>query len=73
MPADSKADDPAADPAIIEEARRLSADIEENAQPGEDSPDAARQMDAEFDERVKYIATLESTYRTEKIEIGIRD
>jgi hypothetical protein len=73
VPADFKADDPATDPAILEEAQRLSADIEENAQPGEDSPDAASQIQAEFDERLKYFATLESTYRTEKIEIGIRD
>jgi Sulfotransferase family len=66
VPADFKADDPATDPAIVEEAQRLSADIEENAQPGEGSLDAASQIEAEFDERVKYIATLESTYRTEK-------
>jgi prefoldin subunit 5 len=50
----------------MEEAQRLSADIEKNAQPGEDSPDAASQIEAEFDERVKYFATLDSTYRTEK-------
>jgi hypothetical protein len=66
VPADFKADDTATDPAIVEEAQRLSADIEENAQPGEGSPDAARQIDVEFGERVKYIATLERTYRVEK-------
>ena len=43
--------------------------IEENAQPSETSPDATRQIDAEFWERVKYIATLESTYRTEKSKL----
>jgi hypothetical protein len=66
VPADFKADNPATDPTIVGEAQRLSADIEENAQPGETSPDASSQIEAEFDERVKYFATLESTYRTEK-------
>ncbi len=66
VPADFKADDQGTDPAIVEEAQRLSADVEENAQPSEASPDAARQIDAEFCESVKYIATLESTYRMEK-------
>jgi len=69
VPADFKADDPGTDPAIVEEAQRLSADIEENAQPSEASPDAARQIDAEFCDRVKYIATLEGTYRTEKSKL----
>ena len=66
MPADFKVDDPATDPAIVEEAQRLSADIEENAQPSETSSDASSQIEAELGERVKYIATLESTYRMEK-------
>src|SRR5205807_6361283 len=69
VPADFKADDPGTDPGIVEEAQRLCADIEESAQPSEASPDAARQIDAEFCERVKYIATLESTYRTEKSKL----
>src|SRR5438105_4207247 len=45
VPADFKADDPGTDPAIAEEAQRLSADIEESAQPSEASTEAIRQID----------------------------
>ena len=41
VPPDFKSDDPATDPAIAEEARRLSAEIEQTSQPTEHSPAAA--------------------------------
>ena len=58
VPPDFKSDDPATDPAIVEEARRLSAEIEQTSQPTEHSPAAADELEAEFDARVKYIATF---------------
>ncbi len=58
VPPDFKSDDPAIDPAIVEEARRLSADIEKTPQPIEPSPVAADELEAEFGARVKYIATF---------------
>jgi len=45
-------------PAIAEEARRLSAEIEQTCQPGPHSPAAADELEAEFDARVKHIATF---------------
>lgn len=56
VPADFKSDDPATDPAIIEEARRLSAEIEQTSQPADRSPVAADELDAEFVARVPHTA-----------------
>ena len=57
VPPDFKSDDPATDPAIAEEARRLSAEIEQTSQPTEHSPAAADELEAEFGARVKHIST----------------
>jgi hypothetical protein len=54
VPPDFKSDDPASDPAIVEEARRLSADVEKTPQPIEPSPVAADEVEAEFGSRVNY-------------------
>jgi hypothetical protein len=40
----------------VEEARRLSAEIEQTSQPSEQSPVAADELDAEFKARVEHIA-----------------
>jgi Sulfotransferase family len=58
VPPDFKSDDPATDPAIVEEARRLSAEIDESPQTSGHSPAAANELEAEFDARVKHVATL---------------
>jgi hypothetical protein len=58
VPPDFKSDDPATDAAIVEAARRLSAEIEQTSQPTEHSPAAADELEAEFGARVKYIATF---------------
>jgi hypothetical protein len=55
VPPDFKSDDPATDPAIVEETRGLSAKIEQTTQPTEHSPAAAEELEAEFDARVKYV------------------
>src|SRR5207247_8315124 len=58
VPADFRSGDLATDPAIVEEARRLSAGIEETPQPTEHSPVAADELEAEFCARIKHIATF---------------
>ena len=57
VPPDFESDDPATDPAITEEARRLSCEIEQTCQPSPHSSAAADELEAEFDARVKHIAT----------------
>ncbi len=58
VPPDFKSDDPATDPAIAEQARRLSAEIEESPQATEHSPAAADELEAQFGARVKHMATF---------------
>jgi hypothetical protein len=58
VPPDFGSDDPATDPAIVEQARRLSAENEQTPQPTEHSPVAADELEAEFSARVKHIATF---------------
>lgn len=65
VPADFKSDDPATDPAIVEQARRLSAQIEETAQPSKASPAAADEMEASFEESCLRTKTLEEHYIAE--------
>jgi len=55
VPPDFKSDDAATNPAIVDQARRLSAKIEETPQPGEQSPAAADELEAEFGARVKHL------------------
>jgi len=58
VPPDFKSDDPATDPAIVKEARRLSSETEQACQPSAQSSEAADELGAEFDARVKHIATF---------------
>jgi sulfotransferase family protein len=62
VPADFKSDDPATDQAIVDKARRLSAEMQQTAQPSEPSAAEADEMEEAFRERVKYMATLDSAY-----------
>jgi hypothetical protein len=48
VPADFKSDDPATDPAIVEEARRLWAEIEQSDQPEQASTAAAEELEVGF-------------------------
>jgi peptidoglycan hydrolase-like protein with peptidoglycan-binding domain len=63
VPADFTSEDPATDPVIIEEAMRLSRDVQHSLQPAQASAAAAAEMEAAFAERVQYIATLDDQYR----------
>jgi hypothetical protein len=65
VPADFKIGDSQTDPAIIERAMRLCAEIEESSQPPEASPAAAQEMEAAFDKRVRYMADLDRKWRSE--------
>jgi Sulfotransferase family len=58
VPPDFKCDDPATDPLIIDEARRLSAVMEETPQSSGQSAAAADELAAEFGVRVKHMATF---------------
>jgi len=58
VPPDFKSDDPATDSAIVEEARRLSAEIEQSSQSTEHSRAAADELEANFDARIKYLASV---------------
>jgi sulfotransferase family protein len=54
VPSDFKFDDSAVDPAIVEDARRLSAEVDEAPQPVERSAAAADELQADFSSRVKF-------------------
>jgi hypothetical protein len=56
VPPDFRSDDPATDRAIVEEARRLSAEIEETPQPAGYSAVAAEELETEFCERIRHFA-----------------
>jgi len=60
VPADFKIGDPETDPSLVEQATRLSTEIEKTPQPPEASPAASDEMEAAFNERVP--ATLDSEY-----------
>jgi hypothetical protein len=57
VPPDFKCDDPATDREIVEEARRLSSEIEKTPQPGRHSLVAADELEAEFCARMKHVVT----------------
>jgi hypothetical protein len=59
VPADFKSDDPATDPAIVEQARRLSTELDETEQPSQASRAAADEMEAGFRERYLQAAKRE--------------
>jgi hypothetical protein len=59
VPPDFKSEDAATDPAIVEEARRLSAEIEQTPRPTEYSPAAADELEAEFGTRIKHLARVQ--------------
>ncbi len=63
VPDDFQEDDSATDPAVVEEATRLSRELEENPQPAEASRAAADEMETGFAQRAQYMATLEGQYQ----------
>ena len=63
VPADFTSRDPLTDPVIIEEAMRLSQDLQHGSQPAEASAAAAAEIEAAFEERVQYMTALDGQYR----------
>jgi hypothetical protein len=63
VPADFRSNDAATDPVVVEQATRLSRDLEQSLQPAEASPAAVAEMEAAFGERVQHMATLESQHQ----------
>ena len=63
VPADFKADDPATDPAVIEKAMRLCAEVSETPQPLRPSCEIASQMEAAFRERVNHLSGIDRAFK----------
>jgi Sulfotransferase family len=63
VPADFKIGDPETNPNLVEQAMRLSTEVEKKPQPPEASPTAFDEMEAAFNERVQYVATLNKEYQ----------
>src|SRR5207247_1504419 len=59
VPADFKSDDPATDRALVEEARRLSAEMQQTAQPSEPSAAAADELEEAFQKSYLKTRTME--------------
>ncbi len=62
VPVDFQIGDPQTDPRLIEQARQLSRQVEEIPQSSEASPAAAEKIEAAFNERAQYVATLGRQY-----------
>jgi hypothetical protein len=62
VPADFKLGSAETDPAIIERATQLNAEIETTPQPAQYSSAAAEQIEAAFNQRVQYVASLDGEY-----------
>jgi len=62
VPADFKIGDPATDPAVVERATRLCAELFEAPQPSEASATAVKELEAAFADRVQYVVSVDSEY-----------
>jgi len=63
VPAEFKAAGAATDPAVVENAMQLCAEMEQTPQPAQASCGAADEMEAVFRERVNYVATMDKAYQ----------
>jgi len=63
VPADFRSDDPATDPGVVDQATRLSRDLEQSLQPTEASTAAVAELEAAFGERVQHMGTLEGQHQ----------
>jgi sulfotransferase family protein len=69
VPPDFKLGRPETDPAVVKRATQLYAEIETAPQPSEPSIEAAENIEAAFNQRVQYVATLDSKYAKAQQEI----
>jgi hypothetical protein len=63
VPEDFVAEDPATDPSVVKDATELWEELKKTPQAGEPSSIAADEMEAAFQERVNYFATLDNAYQ----------
>ena len=63
VPIDFEIDNSRTDPALLERTARLCTEIEKTPQPIEISPAASDEIEAAFNQRVKYVASLNSEYQ----------
>jgi hypothetical protein len=63
VPDDFVADDPATDLALVDQATKLSAELEATPQSSEPLPAAADALQAKFQQRAQYVAALDKTYK----------
>jgi hypothetical protein len=63
VPADFEIDDREVDPRLVEQATRLCQQVEVSPQPLEVSSAAVEEIEAAFDKRVQFVATLAREYR----------
>jgi hypothetical protein len=63
VPDDFIADDPATNPAVVEQATTLWAELEATPQSSEPSPAAADALETEFQQRTQYVAALDRSYK----------
>jgi len=63
VPADFQIDDHGADPSLVQQAMRLSREVEESSQPLETSTAAIEEIESDFDERVQFAANLPKEFR----------
>ena len=63
VPDDFVADDPATNSALVDQATKLSAELEATPQSSDPSPGAADALEAEFLQRTQYVAALDKAYK----------
>jgi hypothetical protein len=63
VPSDFRSEDPKTAAVVIEQATRLSQDLERSLQPAEPSSAAVAEMEATFAERVQHMGSLESQHQ----------
>jgi hypothetical protein len=63
VPTDFQSADPATDPALVEKAMRLCAELGQTSRLIQASSDAADELEASFQDRVRYMANLDNAYR----------
>jgi hypothetical protein len=63
VPADFQIDDHGTDPSLVQQAMRLSREVEESSQPLETLAAAIEEIESDFDERVQFVANLPKEFR----------
>jgi hypothetical protein len=62
VPVDFNPSDPSTDPTVVERAKQLSDELQSSPQPCKASPEVAKKLEAEFNQKVQYFANLNTRY-----------